>query len=143
VRFKPDYITPKPFMEEKIDLEVIRRTGAPSEGKGGRRKDLNLLTGDSRLPKYDVRDHDSGPAPRGWGTAPLVPVSIQNNSFLHIRGFMLHGLINMTGPVPKHRFRNGAIKARGFVRQKPEKPQRPGPKPRAAAFRLLIWRASA
>jgi hypothetical protein len=56
-------------MEEKISFEIIRHIGVLSEGKGGWRKELNLLSWNGRPPKYDLRDWgpDRGKTSKGTG----------------------------------------------------------------------------
>jgi hypothetical protein len=43
-------------MEEKITFNVVKHIGVLSEGKGGWRKEFNLLSWNERAPKYDIRD---------------------------------------------------------------------------------------
>jgi hypothetical protein len=55
------------MMEEKIVYEVVKHIGVISEGKGGWRKELNLLSWNGRPPKYDVRDWGPDRAKMGKG----------------------------------------------------------------------------
>jgi hypothetical protein len=43
-------------MEGRITFEVVQHIGILSEGKDGWQKELNLLSWNGRIPKYDVRD---------------------------------------------------------------------------------------
>lgn len=43
-------------MDEKVTFNVVRHIGVLSEGRGGWRKELNLLSWNGRDPKYDIRD---------------------------------------------------------------------------------------
>jgi hypothetical protein len=43
-------------MEDKITFNVVRHIGVLSEAKSGWVKELNLLSWNGRLPKYDIRD---------------------------------------------------------------------------------------
>ena len=55
-------------MEEKIVFEVVRHIGILSEGRGGWRKELNLLSWNGNPPKYDVRDWSPNWTRAGKGT---------------------------------------------------------------------------
>ncbi|MDR1229962.1 MAG: hypothetical protein LBK61_01030 [Spirochaetaceae bacterium] len=55
-------------MEDKISFNLVKHIGVLSEGKGGWRKELNLLSWNGRAPKYDIRDWGGEREKIGKGT---------------------------------------------------------------------------
>jgi len=51
----------------EIDFDIVKHFGVVSEGKGGWKKELNLVSWNGRTPKLDVRDWASGHEKMGKG----------------------------------------------------------------------------
>jgi hypothetical protein len=52
---------------EEIQFDVIQHFGVISEGKGGWKKELNLVSWSGRAPKLDIRDWAPGHEKMGKG----------------------------------------------------------------------------
>jgi hypothetical protein len=70
-------------MEEKITFEVVRHIGILSEGRDGWQKELNLLSWNGRLPKYDVRDWSPNRERAGKGTGLTKEEALKLRAFLN------------------------------------------------------------
>jgi len=51
----------------EIKFDIVKHFGVISEGKGGWKKELNLVSWDGRTPKLDLRDWSPGHEKMGKG----------------------------------------------------------------------------